>query len=446
MRKNCLLIQPCPNESLIPTGRSWWRPPLGLGYLVSAAAELSPEVRVQIWDELVQGPIPPSLLASASIIGISSNLFTLRRTLDLCHTALARSDALIVVGGLTTTVPAVRKFLFREVGERRLHLAVGDGEPIFLELLSGRPANSIEGLVTSPAQAAGAVPPRTFDPTGLIPALPHVDLYLACQREEGTETPVLAISTRRGCFWAQSHGRCNFCLRPGLKLVLRPPEDVASEIRARRATIPELWTFWDVSDDSLEPLEWWEEWLRLRTKHSDLRKVRWIIYGRADEVTHDAARLLKECNVVEVVVGFESGSKEVLAALHKGLDPARALQGASWLGKQEISVLGCFMIGCPGETNETLRETVALAQQVARQCRFSAISIADFVPLPGTRWWSSLLGSNREPSIEDFDPWVLSERFRRTMTEVTDDEIRSARIHLASLASVRHGFFRLAKT
>jgi len=102
---------------------------------------------------------------------------------------------------------------------------------------------------------------------------------------------------------------------------------------------------------------------------------------RTSEVTEDFFRLARRAGMHLVAFGFETGNRDLLARIKKGATLERGRDVARWARRAGMTVMGYFLIGLPGETEETLRETIDFA------CRLEI----DFVkynfamPLPGTQ-------------------------------------------------------------
>jgi len=79
-------------------------------------------------------------------------------------------------------------------------------------------------------------------------------------------------------------------------------------------------------------------------------------------------------------VGFESGSPELLAAMHKGITLERSRQFAAEAAELGILVHGCFMVGFPGETEGTMQATLDHAIQL----NSDSAQFYPVFPYPGT--------------------------------------------------------------
>ncbi len=110
------------------------------------------------------------------------------------------------------------------------------------------------------------------------------------------------------------------------------------------------------------------------------------INTRVDLVREDEIALLKKAGLVQVDLGIESGSQESLNTLKKNISIDQIYSSVSLLKKMEIKVSGFFMIGIPGETEEDIDDTLALAKDLDLDCA----SVSIFTPLPGSELYDTL--------------------------------------------------------
>jgi radical SAM superfamily enzyme YgiQ (UPF0313 family) len=86
----------------------------------------------------------------------------------------------------------------------------------------------------------------------------------------------------------------------------------------------------------------------------------WSAFARANALTPDLVRLMRDSGCIFVNMGIESGSRAMLRNMDKRLDPAEAIEAIRLLRDHGIYSLGGFIIGYPGETRETFFETIDL--------------------------------------------------------------------------------------
>ncbi|MBN1697532.1 MAG: radical SAM protein [Spirochaetales bacterium] len=92
--------------------------------------------------------------------------------------------------------------------------------------------------------------------------------------------------------------------------------------------------------------------------------VKIAINSRVDSVDGEMLESLKQAGVVTVMYGIESGNREILDDINKGITPEQIERAVRLTKEKGIGVYGYFMIGSPLESTSTLRETFRLARRL----------------------------------------------------------------------------------
>jgi radical SAM PhpK family P-methyltransferase len=89
------------------------------------------------------------------------------------------------------------------------------------------------------------------------------------------------------------------------------------------------------------------------------RKYRfnWVSFLRCDYIDEETAELMKESGCLGVFLGIESANNQILINMNKGATVETYYEKIAILKKQDLWVYGSFIIGFPGETEETIKET-----------------------------------------------------------------------------------------
>ncbi|MBN1934416.1 MAG: radical SAM protein [Anaerolineae bacterium] len=129
--------------------------------------------------------------------------------------------------------------------------------------------------------------------------------------------------------------------------------------------------------------------------------IRWTCNSRVDFVDQELLQLMAQAGCWMIAWGIESGSPEILRRARKGIDPERVMQSLRWSKAAGIRNYGYFMLGLPGETEETIEQTIAFSKKLPLD--FALFHIA--VPYPGTPFWFEAVeqGWIRVNRWEDFD-------------------------------------------
>jgi len=186
--------------------------------------------------------------------------------------------------------------------------------------------------------------------------------------------PYISIYTGRGC-----KSRCTFCLWPqtvgGHRYRTRSPGHVAAEIRAAKAAFPQVREFFFDDDTFTDDLP------RAEAIAKELGKlgVTWSCNAKAN-VPRETLKVLKDNGLRLLLVGYESGNQQILHNIKKGMliDVARRFtKDCHELG---IKIHGTFILGLPGETKETIEQTIKFATEINPHTM--QVSLA--APYPGT--------------------------------------------------------------
>lgn len=141
---------------------------------------------------------------------------------------------------------------------------------------------------------------------------------------------------------------------------------------------------------------------------------------RCDQISEETAALLAETGCGELYLGAESGSDRVLREivgkrLTEGVAAIR--RSAHTLAPFNIRATYSFIVGFPGETASERRESMALAEEVARVNRRVFITFFVFSPYPGTPIFEDLVRSGYTPP-SGLDAWSQISRSEHEDSEV----------------------------
>jgi len=132
-------------------------------------------------------------------------------------------------------------------------------------------------------------------------------------------------------------------------------------------------------------------------------KVRWICNGRVDRVDKEMLKWMKKAGCWMINYGIESGVQDILTKCNKGetatLQAAR--EAVEMTKRAGIRVWGYFIIGLPGETCNTIKET----SRFARSLPLDMVNFAVGAPYPGTEFYKQAVENKWLESYEweDFD-------------------------------------------
>lgn len=108
--------------------------------------------------------------------------------------------------------------------------------------------------------------------------------------------------------------------------------------------------------------------------------MKWMCNSRVDYVDEEMLLLMGQSGCHMISWGIESGSEEVLKRARKGASPAKAEQALRWAKQAGIKNFGYFIIGLPGETEETIQQTISFSKRLPLDVAIFHIA----APYPGT--------------------------------------------------------------
>ncbi|MCG8548735.1 MAG: hopanoid biosynthesis associated radical SAM protein HpnJ [Alphaproteobacteria bacterium] len=170
--------------------------------------------------------------------------------------------------------------------------------------------------------------------------------------------PYMSLYTGRGC-----KSRCTFCLWPqtisGHNYRFRSVENIAAEIAWARDNFPEIKEFFFDDDTLTDNIPQVEALARELGKLG----VTWSCNAKAN-VPYETLKIMKENGLRLLLVGYESGNQKILHNIKKGILVTKAKQFTRDCHELGILIHGTFIVGLPGETKETIEESIRYAQEL----------------------------------------------------------------------------------
>jgi hopanoid biosynthesis associated radical SAM protein HpnJ len=230
------------------------------------------------------------------------------------------------------------------------------------EFANGKPLEDILGIsyLTNGSVVHTPDRPEIQD----LDSLPHVtevyrrDLDVSKYNVPFLLYPYVSLYTTRGC-----PAQCTFCLWPqtlsGHPWRKRSTDDVAREMANAKTYWPDVREFF-FDDDTFNIQKARTIELCSKLKHL---KLTWSCTSRVT-TDYETLKAMKEAGCRLLIVGYESGDPQILKNIKKGATVERARQFTKDCHKLGLVVHGDFILGLPGETPETIRNTVAFAKEL----------------------------------------------------------------------------------
>jgi radical SAM superfamily enzyme YgiQ (UPF0313 family) len=341
--------------------------PLGLGMVAAAVRRAGHEVAV--FDALAEvDPVVSVQRAVASFapdaIGVSvrniddqsreAPRLLLAQVLPLVAACRAATRVPIVLGGAGYSIfpAAALRYLEADYG------IAGDGEQVFPAVLSRLDAGEDPWGLPGVHVAGRPAPPGPSFSADLA-GLPQWDAALDALASPLREDLWIPVQSRRGC-----PNDCSYCSTSqiqGRRIRTRPPIDVVEHVAALARSGHRRIYFVDNSFNIPESyaLELCATLRRAGTGVS----WRCILYPHL--VGEELVAALAAAGCVEVSLGFESGSLPVLRALGKRFGPVDVRAASDLLAAHGIRRMGFLLLGGPGETRESVEESLSFASSLA---------------------------------------------------------------------------------
>jgi radical SAM superfamily enzyme YgiQ (UPF0313 family) len=399
-------------------------PPLGLAYLAAVLEQNDFEVRVMDCPvcEIDHEKLKADLASfEPTLIGVGSMTPTIESALKSARVAKeACPDAKVVIGGPHAT------FMDRETlaEEPATDIVVrGEGEETLLEIVKQLPSlpklEDVKGITFRKNGQIIRTPDRPFIQN--LDALPRPAYkYIPIDKYRIMGKRLLPIMTSRGCPF-----QCSFCVASqmfGAGFRGRSPKNVLDELE------------WLRDEYGAEGIAFQDDTLTFNRKRIlDIcngiidRKIHlpWGCGTRADVVTEEILDKMQKAHCNEVCFGVESGCQEIRDALKKKVSTEQIENAIKWAKAAGIFVTVSVILGYPGETKETLQQTLDFVRRVEPD----DVWLCHATPYPGTEL-RALVESNGWKMSED---WTLY----NTMHPIFEDPLLPAE----EIAEMRKTFY-----
>lgn len=390
--------------------------PLGLGLVAAATRRAGHEVTfLDLLDEKEPEAAVRRAVRAArpEVVGISvrnvddqnrdSPRFLLEQVRPVVDACRASTPAPIVLGGAGYSIfpEAALTYLGADLG------VSGDGEASFPSLLrrlqAGEDASGVPGVhAWGRPPAGGRLLPTDLD------SFPLWDEALESPSYATSRDLWVPVQSRRGC-----PNDCSYCSTAriqGRRIRQRSPRQVVERVALLLQSGFRRFYFVDNSFNIPEPHAF--EICRWMQELAPGAAWRCILYPH--RVREDLVRAMAEAGCVEVSLGFESGSERVLREMNKRFTPDDVRATAETLAAHGIRRMGFLLLGGPGETRDTVEESLAFAESLHLDSLKITVGIRIY---PGTELARRAVGEGMVSGDDDLlfprfylapglEPWI----------------------------------------
>ena len=147
--------------------------------------------------------------------------------------------------------------------------------------------------------------------------------------------------------------------------------------------------------------------------------ILWACRSRID-LDRELLEEMKKAGCGRIYYGIESGCQEILDRINKGITLKQIRETVGHTRKLDIKALGFFLIGAPGETEQTVKQTV----RFARSLDLEYVQFSKCLAKPLTPLWEQM---KRDTGRDYWEDWVRGlEEDRplpRPWTELSDADV-----------------------
>ena len=382
------------------------QPSLGLGYLATAVRKKHDVTILDCIKERISIAKLKEIIKrfNPDVLGLQCYTFDLEFVgVSMKAAKEIRPDIITVAGGPhPTAMPNNMMKLFKGYLD---YLFVGEAEiglPRLLDSLSSgrRNLESIPGLVWSEGQDFYSNP-REFTMDLDILGFPAWDLIHPEEYPESQhgaffkKFPIAHIMVTRGCPYP-----CTFCaggVISGKRVRRRSIDNVLNEIRYLKDNFG-IKEFHIIDDNFTMDMAYAKEFLR-RLKSLSL-DMSWAVPNgvRMEFLDEELLGLMRETGLYLISLGIESGSDKILQLMKKGITTAKIRECVNMINAAGIDMAGFFIIGFPGETIESIRQTIRFSMELG----LVRANFFTYLPFPGSESYETL-EKNKGLGMVDWD-------------------------------------------
>ena len=311
------------------------------------------------------------------IIGITATTFSFFKGAELTQILkkMLPGVSIFMGGPHVSALPEESLQILRELDG----VIVGEGEETFFEIVSGKPFNSIRGLIyrnesdeivrNQKREVEDNLDKYTLN-WDLLDGFP--EKYYPAKQGRSVKSAALVVS--RGCVY-----NCSFCASNIISGRKRRSYSPESTVR----TLSELYNKYGIKevyfhDDHFTlNKKWTERFCRLLINSGV--GIKWACATRAELLDDEILILMKQSGCTQLGIGIESVSQNMLDKTGKKLSREKIFETIKLIMQNDIEIKGYFIFDIPGQELKDLWETIKFILRNP----FSIIQINYFTPLPG---------------------------------------------------------------
>jgi len=372
----------CGRKSI--TGEIW--PQTGLAHIASVLEKEGHEVKIidgMVGPKTAEQTLTSIKLFNPEMIVINTSTPTIVNDMKFCEIIKKNSNSSVVLLGTHASALPRESLISSEAD----FVVVNEGELVIKELAGNNDFKHIKGLCYKEAEKIKCNLPR--EPITNLDDLPLPARHLL---ENDKYTMPLTkgksfatIISSRGCNF-----NCIFCRTKtgwGSGFRTRSVNNVIEEIKdvVHNYKINFVVFMTDTFTND-------RHWVLRLCKSIIKEKIafKWLCNSRVDTVDEEMLVAMKKAGCLIISYGIESGSQEILDNAKKGIELGQSKKAISLTKKVGIKSIGYYVLGLPGETIETIKQTIKFAKEL--DTGYANFHIA--TPFPGTEFYDTAEKNN----------------------------------------------------
>lgn len=375
--------------------------PFGLAYIASALQHAGFDVQVlDLEGDHLSLPEAKKRISNMEfdLVGLGGMVTRYSQVKELVPSLRQRNpDALIIAGNSgASTVPHL---YLQHAGVDVC--VIGEGENTMVELAktwqNKQDWKPIKGLAYLEGRTVKHTEAQTLVSNLDELPLPAWDMFpierYVSSPDHRTNHRSLDVVASRGCPFS-----CRFCYSIyGRKCRRRSPESLMHEID-EISTRFQLNHFGFADDLFTSSKEFVLSFCDLKSKQGN--KLPWSCLGRVDTIDEEMLSAMKKAGCRHIALGIESGSQRMLDMMNKHTTVEKNRRCVELCRKAGINPSCSFILGTPGETAETIEETVDFCRELNLTTTFHVMT-----PYPGSYFYNEALAQGL---IKNEDKYVSS--------------------------------------
>lgn len=299
-----------------------------------------------------------------------------RKTCEMSRRIHPKS--LIIVGGPHPSAVPVETL--QEIPEIDI-AAIGEGEITMYELVKGHTLAEINGIAYRDGSEIRLTKTREFIKNLDELPLPSRELFpmerYKAQPPFGRKMPWLFMITSRGCPY-----QCAYCSKDvfGDSFRALSPKRVCDEIEELISKYQAKEIYFSDDDFTMDMRRAEEICDEIISRGI---KISWSCFTRVNLINEPLLRKMKKAGCWIISYGVESGNQKILDNISKGIKIEQIISAFELTRKTGISTICSFMMGLPGETKETIKDTVNLVKKI----KPTFIGCGVLIVYPGSRFF-----------------------------------------------------------